>query len=273
MKCRAFQVVDLGFGDSGKGTLVDYLTAKYGADLVVRFNGGPQAGHNVVLADGRHHTFAQFGSGMFMAGVRTLLSRFMLIEPYAMLNEARHLAGVGVEDALSRTFIDGRCAVITPPQQIANRVRERARGPGRHGTCGMGVGECVGDTLSHPALTLRAAELGDRSSVRRKLTGILEYKRRSLETVLAYGTDQELQIFKDPSWIDVAVELYREVGEAATIVSPVEAAKIIESSECLVMEGAQGVLLDERFGFQPNTTWSCTTYQNADAVLDESASE
>ena len=67
--------------------MVDYLVRSHAADLVVRFNGGPQAGHNVVLPDGRHHTFAQFGSGSFVPGVRTLLSRLMLIEPYAMLNE------------------------------------------------------------------------------------------------------------------------------------------------------------------------------------------
>ncbi|HEX5243517.1 MAG TPA: adenylosuccinate synthetase, partial [Tepidisphaeraceae bacterium] len=135
MKRDALLVVDLGFGDSGKGTMVDYLVRRHEADLVVRFNGGPQAGHNVVLPDGRHHTFAQFGSGSFAPGVRTLLSRFMLIEPYAMLNEASHLQSLGDSDILSRTLIDERCLVITPPQQIANRIRERARGKEAHGTC------------------------------------------------------------------------------------------------------------------------------------------
>src|SRR5271169_2634863 len=118
MKPRAFQVVDLAFGDSGKGTITDYLAARHNADLVVRFNGGPQAGHNVVLPDGRHHTFAQFGSGSFLPGLRTLLSRFMLIEPYAMLNEAAHLASLGCTDILSRTIIDERCIVITPLHQV-----------------------------------------------------------------------------------------------------------------------------------------------------------
>jgi adenylosuccinate synthase len=72
-------VVGLAFGDCGKGSLVDYLTRSIGARTVVRFNGGPQAGHNVVTPAGRHHTFSQFGSGT-LAGARTLLSRFMLIE-------------------------------------------------------------------------------------------------------------------------------------------------------------------------------------------------
>ena len=127
---RAIIVIGLGFGDCGKGTIVDHLTRAPGAHTVVRFNGGPQAGHNVVLPDGRHHTFSQFGSGTFVGGVQTLLSRFMLVEPYALLNEANHLVQSGVPDPLDRLWIDKRCAVITPAHQAANRLRE-GRGPRR----------------------------------------------------------------------------------------------------------------------------------------------
>ena len=72
---RAYIVVDLGFGDSGKGLLTDYLARHHEAGVVVRYNGGAQAGHNVVRPDGRQHTFSQFGSGTFIPGVRTYLSR------------------------------------------------------------------------------------------------------------------------------------------------------------------------------------------------------
>src|ERR1700736_3433551 len=106
-------VVDLAFGDCGKGTIVDFLARQTGAHTVVRFNGGPQAAHNVVTDDGRHHTFSQFGSATFVPGVRTFLSRFMLLEPYALFNEAAHLREVGISDALSRLLIDGRCSIIT----------------------------------------------------------------------------------------------------------------------------------------------------------------
>ena len=81
MSREAHIVVDLGFGDSGKGTVTDHLVRQTGARLVVRFNGGAQAGHTVVLADGRSHTFSQLGAGSFVAGVRTHLSRFMLVHP------------------------------------------------------------------------------------------------------------------------------------------------------------------------------------------------
>src|SRR4051812_14869157 len=93
---EAWIVVDLGFGDAGKGTITDYLARARGAHAVVRFNGGAQAGHNVVTSDGRHHTFAQFGAASFVPGVRTHLARQMVVHPLALLAEARHLARVGV---------------------------------------------------------------------------------------------------------------------------------------------------------------------------------
>lgn len=263
----AIQVVDLGFGDSGKGTMVDYLARARGADLVVRFNGGPQAGHNVVLPDGTHHTFSQLGSATFVPGVRTLLSRFMLIEPYAMLNEARHLESVGVPDAMARMLIDARCRVITPVQQIANRVRERWRGSAAHGTCGMGVGECVQDDLAHPDQTLHACDLANATTLRRKLSAQLERKRGEMAPMSSVMTRDERRVLDDLAWIDVAIDACRAVGKRARVIERSD--DVISSSRGIVFEGAQGVLLDERFGFAPHTTWSDTTFANADTLLDE----
>ena len=118
---------------------------------VVRFNGGAQAGHNVVTADGRHHTFAQFGSGTFWPGVRTFLSRFMLVDPLALAAEAAHLAAVGVSDALDRLAVDADALLATPYHRAANRARELARGLDRHGSCGMGIGETASYALRFPA--------------------------------------------------------------------------------------------------------------------------
>jgi adenylosuccinate synthase len=268
----AIQVVDLGFGDAGKGAMVDYLVRRHDASLVVRFNGGPQAGHNVVLPDGRHHTFAQFGSGTFVPGLRTLLSRFVLVEPYAMLNEARHLESLGVRDAMGRTSIDERCLVITPPQQVANRIRERARGAAAYGTCGLGVGECVADDLARPELSLFAAQLRDRAAVKRKLATVLEFKRTEFAEFVRHATPDERRVLDDPAWIETAVETYASIARSANIVAPQAAERMIYGASNVVFEGAQGVLLDERFGFHPHTTWSTTTFANADTLLTESRS-
>src|SRR5438309_3024973 len=96
---RAILTVGLGFGDEGKGATVDHLTRQYGADLVVRYCGGSQAGHNVQLPDGRRHTFAQFGAGTLAAPTpRTYLGPNVVIDPPALLREAAHLSELGIAD-------------------------------------------------------------------------------------------------------------------------------------------------------------------------------
>jgi adenylosuccinate synthase len=275
---QAILVIDLAFGDCGKGAVVDYLTRRHAAHTVVRFNGGPQAGHNVVTPDGRHHTFSQFTSGTFVPGVRTLLSRFMLVEPYAMLNEASHLARVGVPDATSRLMIDRRCVVITPAHQAANRLREIARGDAAHGTCGMGVGETMQDLLEHPELAIHAGDLSNGPRVAAKLRRICEYKAEQLKEVIAAAESSPaaqpaLETLLRPIWIDTAVEKYAQVASRASILDESSVGRIFQEQGTLIFEGAQGVLLDEWFGFHPHTTWSTTTFANAQTLLDENSFE
>src|ERR1051325_8955786 len=97
---RAIITVGLGFGDEGKGATVDFLSRRYEADLVVRYCGGPQAGHNVELPDGRRHTLSQFGAGPLVEGLprpRTYLGPNVIIDPPALLREAQHLSELGVD--------------------------------------------------------------------------------------------------------------------------------------------------------------------------------
>jgi adenylosuccinate synthase len=273
-RARAILVVDLGFGDAGKGSIVDYLARARGADLVVRFNGGPQAGHNVVTPDGRHHTFSQFGSGSFVPGVRTLLSHHVFIEPYALFNEARHLSEVGVDDAMKRLLIDARCPVITPFHQAANRLRELAREDHGHGTCGIGFGETVDDLLNSPNCVIRAEELDDRRVLKHKLLAVQAQKMDQLcEAISALRDDpraqHSLQTLLKPTWLDAALDNYQELPRCVRIIDAAEASRVLAESRTLIFEGAQGVLLDEKFGFHPHTTWSCCTFANAESLLDE----
>ncbi|MCB1077284.1 MAG: adenylosuccinate synthetase [Verrucomicrobiae bacterium] len=149
---QAFLTVDLGFGDAGKGSVVDFLTRAQAAHTVIRYNGGAQAGHRVVAATGQgapqEHVFAQFGSGA-LAGAATHLTRYMILDPLAMLAEAAHLQQLGLTDIFQRTTIDAQALVITPFQRAVNRLRELARGQGRHGSCGIGIGETVADSLTY----------------------------------------------------------------------------------------------------------------------------
>lgn len=269
----AHLVIDLGFGDGGKGTVTDWLVRRHGARLVVRFNGGAQAGHNVVTEDGRHHTFAQFGAGSFVPGVRTHLARTTVIHPLAMLVEAQHLARKGVPDVLERTTVSERAQLITPFHQAAGRLRELARGEARHGTCGVGVGETVRDALAHPGEALQAGDLTRPDVLLRKAQRAQERLRTELSEVLRAvrrmpQAGPELSLMEDPEaasrWVS-AVEALRP--ELLVVEDAVLGALLREGTT--VFEGAQGVLLDEGWGFHPHTTWSTCTFDNALALLRE----
>ncbi|WP_040867683.1 adenylosuccinate synthetase [Nocardia exalbida] len=249
-------VVDLGFGDAGKGATVDWLCAPesgFEVAAVVRFNGGAQAAHNVI-AGGRHHTFAQFGSGTF-AGVPTLLSRHMLVEPIALAAEARRLAALGVRDPLSLLRIDARALLTTPIHIAANRAREDARGRARRGSCGRGIGETAGYALAHTAPTV--SDCLRPRVLRRKLRALAAY----------YGPLIASSEHRYEPIVDL-VEMYREFAAAVPIVGADQLARFARRGT-VVFEGAQGVLLDEWRGFHPHTTWSTVEPRNARAMLAE----
>lgn len=236
---RAYVIADLGFGDAGKGLLTDFLVRGSGAKLVVRYNGGAQAGHNVVAPDGRHHTFSQFGSGTFVPGVRTFLSRHVVVHPTALLRENAALRAIGIDDALERIAISGDALVVTPYHQERNRRRELARGENRHGSCGVGVGEAVGHALAFPGDAVRFADLADLGKLRRKLARIRDYA----------PADVDIE-----RWIDLS----RGVAHLAAEWAP---------QPVVVFEGAHGVLIDEWHGFHPYTTWRDCTFAPARELL------
>jgi adenylosuccinate synthase len=248
---RAVVVVDLGFGDAGKGVVTDALVRARGATAVVRFNGGAQAGHNVVLPDGRHHTFAQLSAGTFVPGVRTFLSRHFVVHPPALVAEAASIPGVS--DALSRVTVSGEARVVTPFHQAACRLRELARGDGRHGSCGVGIGEVMRDELADPSGVVRMHHLRDA----RTLRTLLERARERLRASLDYFEGEEARVFERPvdAWLAALPNIETLADDDFT--------RKLHSHNDVIFEGAQGVLLDEWRGFHPYTTWSTCTFDNA----------
>ena len=262
-------VVGLGFGDEGKGATVDWLCAQGGVASVVRFNGGAQAAHNV-MADGIHHTFRQFGSGT-LAGVPTYLAATMLVEPILLADEAETLAQLGVSDPLALMTVHPDALLTTPVHAAANRTREDARGGGRHGSCGLGIGETTwydlatragvraGDQLENfvapSAATDSAIRVRDCLDVRtltRKLDALAAFYRPLLDTG-RHG---------HPAVEDLA-RVYSEFAGAVRIAHE---RHLAVTTGRLIYEGAQGVLLDERRGLHPYTTWTRTTPTHARAI-------
>lgn len=268
---RAAIVVDLGFGDAGKGLVTDALVRAMGARLVVRFHGGAQAGHNVVTPDGRHHTFAQIGSGAFVPGVDSHLGDAFLLHPTALLAEAAHLARAGVPGALERLFVSERALVITPFHQAANRLRELARGASRHGSCGVGAGETVASALRDPEGAVRAADLLDPRSLSPRLRRLQDGKRDELRAEIAAvageaAADREIDLLTDPGVADRWLGALQPMFPRVTIVDGDWLRRRFAGPGAVVFEGAQGVLLDEWAGFHPYTTWSTCTFEGALAL-------
>ncbi|MGW6446659.1 adenylosuccinate synthetase [Lentzea sp. NPDC055074] len=256
-------VVGLGFGDEGKGAVVDALCAEGSVSTVVRFNGGAQAAHNVI-ADGRHHTFSQFGSGT-LAGVPTWLSRYVLVEPIALATESRELEALGVANPLSLVSVDAGALLTTPFHVAANRARERARGGDRHGSCGKGIGETAwygllagaheGDVvegqrvLGEPGPAPTVGDCRNPATLRRRLDALARF----YEPLIGEGPD-----------VDGLVGLYSAFADAVRVTQGDEG--LLDAGR-VVFEGAQGVLLDETYGFHPHTTWSTVVPRNARELL------
>lgn len=269
MTKQAHVVTDLSYGDAGKGTTVDYLARQASSSVVVRHSGGAQAAHNVVTPDGRHHTFAQFGSGSFVPNSRTHLSRFMLVNPLNMYREAEHLINLGVADIWNRLSVDRDALVVTPWHSYTNRIREIARGEARHGSCGQGIGETQSDGLALGADALRVRDLSS-PDLHRKLVRLQHYK---IDQLVADGlgpnSSDEWRALVDPFEVTQAAETYQIWASHVNIVGGDYLKTLAEQNEALIFEGSQGVLLDETHGFHPYTTWSTTTEANAITLLGE----
>lgn len=266
---RAHVVVDLGFGDAGKGLMTDHLVRLHRADGVVRFNGGAQAAHNVVRPDGTHHSFHQFGSGT-LAGAMTYLSNYMLVNPHMIFDEAHDLSKILRESpaaTVSRLAVQGDAVITTPFHIAANRIREIARRQNRHGTCGLGIGETA--EMSHRGLALKAKDLHSPLTVRRKLHDIREWYQYMLHnTVVEQIPGGPPSHIASPLYnsqtFDDACEVYRIFAKIVPMFEEFDF-----SDGTYVFEGAQGILLDEFHGFHPHTTWSKTTTKNAMRIIGD----
>lgn len=284
MGATAYVVVGLGFGDEGKGSICDFLTRKHNSNLTVRFNGGAQCAHNVVTDDGRHHTFSQFGSGTF-AGARTHLSRYMLFNPVTLIPEARHLIESGVADPYSRLTVEVGAMLTTPFHIAANRIRELARNGSHHGTCGMGIGETMayawacgegkwGDTTAafpYAAEVPFACDLKEPARLRKKLALLRERLKAEVEPLYnpaSKAMQPEWEMLDDFEGTMAVFQPYVDrVVKNVGIVMPEWLDEELKKDQTIVFEGAQGALLDENHGFHPHTTWSTTTFANAESLV------
>lgn len=275
---KAFIVVGMAFGDEGKGATTTYLVEHSGADLVVRYNGGAQAAHNVVTQGGQQHTFSQFGSGMFSPNVKTFLSRYMLVNPLNMLKENTFLEVNGITQGLQRTFVDKRALIITPFHKALNRLKEMSRGVAKHGSCGQGIGATRKFNIAYGERSLFVGDLNtnDWTRVAHKLYDIQRmcqtlYEILGIDSCYIPGRLREA-FHKEADVLKMvdSTKLIDEYKYWAKRVKIVDSLKDAYSGAPVVFEGAQGVLLDETRGYKPpHVTWTNTTCENALELIQE----
>jgi adenylosuccinate synthase len=239
---RARAVIGANFGDCGKGLIVDWLCATQGAGMVVRFNGGAQAGHTVVTPDGKRHVFSHFGSGTF-CGVPTFLSQFFICNPILFLKEAKELSVLGLAPVV---YVHPSCAVTTFADMIINQRVEDSMGEKRHGSCGVGISETVSRSQI-PHLQITMADLWNGISLDSKLSEIC-------------GKYAEFRTGKPIEKPEAMIaEFGRRCETFAAMVHPLGIGQCKEP----VFEGAQGLLLDQNNKqFFPHVTRSNTGMTN-----------
>lgn len=241
-------VVDIAYGDAGKGAVVDRICAQGDVGVVVRWNGGCQAQHNVLQDDGRHHTFSQFGSGSFH-GVPTYLATPVMVEPLSMLTEATALAQQLGYDPMHLVHVSPHCRLTTPYHWLVNRWQEDQRGDARHGSCGRGIGMTAKFSIDNPAAAPRVRDILHLPTLRDKLVRLGIWASVQTNGDVGYRSVDVDQLVSDY----VAWSKLIQQADAGIVHN------LAGEGKRVVFEGAQGVLLDEHWGWHPHTTWSEVT--------------
>jgi adenylosuccinate synthase len=231
------------WGDEGKGKVVDLLSAGY--PVVVRYNGGHNAGHTVRYAD-RKFALHFVPSGIIHPKVVCYLASGMVVEPSALIAEMDKLIAEGIP-VDGRMFLSPRTTLILPTHRVLDGAREGARGKGKIGTTGRGIGPAYQDKAQRRAL--RAHLLADPDRLATEARALMEQHNRELTELLG----------AEPADLDRAVD---ELREAAERLAPMlketgpEIYRHAEAGDPILFEGAQGVLLDLTWGSYPFVTSS-----------------
>jgi adenylosuccinate synthase len=239
-------VIGTQWGDEGKGKLVDLLTEH--ANAVVRFQGGHNAGHTLVI-DGRKTVLHLIPSGILRDSVTCLIGNGVVLSPEALMHEIGVLESVGLS-IRDRLIISEACALILPVHVALDNAREAARGGKAIGTTGRGIGPAYEDKVARRGL--RAGELRDSVGLPERLRELLDYHNFMLTRYYgAQGVDFQETL---DNLLDLGGKICPMLGDVAGILHRYRAA-----GENVLFEGAQGAMLDIDHGTYPYVTSSNTT--------------
>ncbi len=236
-------VIGTQWGDEGKGKVVDWLTDH--AQGVVRFQGGHNAGHTLII-QGRKTILRLIPSGIMRAGVTCYIGNGVVLSPEALLTEIDELERAGVEVS-SRLRISEACPVILPYHVAIDRAREAKRGDAKIGTTGRGIGPAYEDKVARRAIRLQ--DLFDAKRFAERLREVLEYHNFVLKAYL--GAPEVSFDETYDSTLKLAERVRPMVADVSRLLFEANA-----RGENLLFEGAQGSLLDVDHGTYPYVTSS-----------------
>ena len=243
-------VVGSQWGDEGKGKIVDYLSEN--ADVIVRFQGGHNAGHTLVI-NGKTYKLSILPSGIVRQDKISVIGNGVVIDPWALLDEIEAIKKTGIKISSENLKISNSAPLILPIHSQIDKVREIQRGDSKIGTTGRGIGPAYEDKVARRAI--RVSDLKDKSLLKEKVNKLLNHhniwlKAQNFETldpenIIADILDisQYVLEFSDETW--VTLDNYNLKGKR------------------ILFEGAQGTMLDVDHGTYPFVTSSSTVSGNA----------
>ncbi|MFA5366362.1 MAG: adenylosuccinate synthetase [Dehalococcoidia bacterium] len=236
-------IIDLGFGDGGKGAHVNYRCTQSKNPLVIRFNGGHQVGHTVVYK-GMRHVFSNFGSGT-LVGAPTYWSEYCTVNPRAVLKEGNALREMGVEPVL---YLNANAMVTTIFDIIKNHVLENGN---NHGSVGVGFGATIQRNDDHYHLYVRDLFY---PRIRDEKLNLLSKYYGNYVRPYNRNTAKAIEEFKEAC--DDLVKRYKIIDNLSQMLDM-----------DWIFEGGQGIMLDMDYGFFPHVTRSNTTSKNALEII------
>ena len=241
----AIVLVGAQWGDEGKGKATDLLGGR--VDYVVRYQGGNNAGHTVVIGD-RKFALHLLPSGILTPSVVPVIGNGVVIDPAVLLEEMRGLNEQGIDT--SRLVISAGAHLITPYHVILDKVSERFLGKAKIGTTGRGIGPTYSDKIA--SLGIRVQDLFDPSILRQKVEGALDQKNQVLVKVFnRRGVDVDATVEQLLEYADV---LRPYVADTALLLN-----NALDDDKVVLLEGGQGTLLDVDHGTYPFVTSSNPT--------------
>ncbi|SHE51067.1 MULTISPECIES: adenylosuccinate synthase [Caloramator] len=240
----ALVVIGAQWGDEGKGKITDFLAE--GADVVVRYQGGNNAGHTVEVLD-KKYKLHLIPSGILYDTKLCVIGNGVVIDPMAFFEELNYLEGEGVNVSPEKLVVSDRAHVIMPYHKILDKLSEQKRGSKDIGTTGKGIGPCYTD--KHERTGIRICDLLNKETLKEKLELNIAAKNKIIKEI--YG-GEELNFNEVYSkYVEYGERLRPYVKDTSVILYDA-----IKANKKVLFEGAQGTLLDIDYGTYPYVTSS-----------------